>query len=140
LLRATIAGGAVHVNEAVEAGEAVVRKTVETEHVRQPVTRRREEVEIERRPVERGMAAGASDIAEGEIRVPIMEEEVVVEKRPVVKEEIVVKKRAIEETQNVEAELRKERIDVDESGRTRNVKETSRGGRRGREDDEGRRT
>src|SRR5919199_1050370 len=47
----------------VEAGEAVVRKTVETEHVRQPVTKMREEVEIERRPVQ-GMAAGAAEIGE----------------------------------------------------------------------------
>jgi uncharacterized protein (TIGR02271 family) len=100
----------------VEAGEATVRKTVETERVRQPVTRRREEVEVERRPVE-GMAAGAAEIGEGEIRVPIMEEEVVVEKRPVVKEEIVVKKRAVEETEQVEADLRKEKIDIDKSTR-----------------------
>ena len=113
----------------VQAGEATVRKTVETERVRQPVTRRREEVEIERRPVE-GMAAGAAEIAEGEIRVPITEEEVVVEKRPVVKEEVVVKKRAVEETEEVEAELKKEKIDVDERGRTKGKRPKG-----GREDD-----
>jgi uncharacterized protein (TIGR02271 family) len=120
----------------VEAGEAVVRKTVETERVRQPVTKMREEVEIERRPVE-GMAAGAAEVGEGEVRVPIVEEEVVAEKRPVVKEEVVVKKRAVEETEEVEAELKKERLAVDESGRTRRAGETTRGGRRkGRGDEE----
>jgi uncharacterized protein (TIGR02271 family) len=118
---------------AVQAGEVLIRKSVETERVSQPVTRRREEVEIERRPVE-GMAAGAPDITEDEIRVPIMEEEVVVEKRPVVKEEVVVKKRAIEETEEVEADLRKEKIDVDKSAR--NVEERTRG-RRARGEDEG---
>jgi stress response protein YsnF len=39
----------------------------------------------------------------------------------VVKEEVVVKKRAVEETEQVEAELQKERIDIDESGRTRDL-------------------
>jgi uncharacterized protein (TIGR02271 family) len=98
----------------------LIRKSVETERVRQPVTRRREEVDVERRPVE-GMAAGAgqAEISEDEIRVPITEEEVVVEKRPVVKEEVVIRKRAVEETEEDEADLRKERIDVDESGTTR---------------------
>jgi uncharacterized protein (TIGR02271 family) len=100
----------------VEAGEAAIRKTVETERVRQPVSKRREEVDIERRPVE-GVAAGDVEVGEEEIRVPLTEEEVVVEKRPVVKEELVVKKRDVEETEQVEADLRKERIDVDERGR-----------------------
>jgi uncharacterized protein (TIGR02271 family) len=113
----------------VQAGEATVRKTVETERVRQPVTKMREEVEVERRPVE-GLAAGAAEIGEGEIRVPIMEEEVVAEKRPVVKEEVVIKKRAVEETEQVEAELKKERIDVDEPSRTRSAGKTTRGKRR----------
>jgi uncharacterized protein (TIGR02271 family) len=51
-----------------------------------------------------------------------MEEVVVCEKRPVVKEEVVVKKRAVEETEQVEADLRKERIDVDKSTRPPNEK------------------
>jgi len=119
---------------AFQAGEVLIRKSVETERVRQPVTRRREEVEIERRPVEAGRADARADIGEDEIRVPVMEEEVVVEKRPVVKEEIVVKKRAVEETKNVEAELRKEKVDIDKSAR--NVEEKSRGRWARGEDDE----
>jgi photosynthetic reaction center H subunit len=118
----------------VQAGEATVRKTVETEHVRQPVTKVREEVEIERRPVE-GMTAGQAEIAEGEIRVPIMEEEVVVDKRPVVKEEVVVKKKAVEETEQVEAELRKERIDVDKSAQSTRDEVSERGVKRPRDED-----
>jgi uncharacterized protein (TIGR02271 family) len=46
--------------------------------------------------------------------VPIVEEELVVERRPVVKEEIVIKKKAVRETRTVEADLRKERVDVEE--------------------------
>lgn len=97
----------------VEAGEAYLRKRVETEHVSKPVTRTREEISVERRPVERA-ASGNVEIGDQEIRVPVTEEEIVVEKRPVVKEEIVVTKRAVEETQNVEADVRRERVDVDD--------------------------
>jgi uncharacterized protein (TIGR02271 family) len=102
-------------------GEVRVRKHVETEHVSQPVTRKREEVVIERRPVEAGARADAS-ISEGEIRVPLTEEEIVVEKRPVVKEELVVGKRVVEERDTVEADVRREEFDIENSdtaGRSR---------------------
>ena len=39
-----------------------------------------------------------------------------VDKRRVLKEEIVVKKKEVQDTQTVEADLRKERVDVDDSG------------------------
>jgi len=96
----------------VARGEARVAKRVETEHVREPVTVRREEVVIERRPVTEGAEATAP-IKEGEIRVPLMEEEVVVDKRPVVKEEVVIGKRVVEDTETVEADLQKERFEVE---------------------------
>ena len=115
---------------AVEAGEAAVRKTIETERVRESVPVTREEVTIDRHPVEAG-ATGDVELTEDEIRVPIMEEEVIVEKRVVPKEEVVVQKRAVEETKEVEAELKKERIDVNERGRTTKGRTT-----RKREDEE----
>ena len=94
----------------VQAGEVVVGKHVETERVSTPVERRVEHVRVERRPV--SDATGAAELREGEIRVPIMEEEVVVEKRPVVKEEVVITREVATETQQVEADVRRERIDV----------------------------
>ena len=100
----------------VQAGEATVHKTVETEHVTRPVTLTREEVTIERRPVS---GREASDVSIGkddsEIRIPLMSEEAVVNKRPVVKEEIVVSKHAVTEDRNVEADLRKEQVDIDKN-------------------------
>jgi uncharacterized protein (TIGR02271 family) len=96
----------------VERGEARIGKRVETEHVSEPITRRHEEVVVERRPVEAGARADAS-IGNDEIRVPLMEEEVVVEKRAVVKEELVVGKRIVEERDTVEAEVRREEIDIE---------------------------
>jgi uncharacterized protein (TIGR02271 family) len=96
----------------VSRGEARIGKHVETEHVSQPVTRRREEVVLERRPVEAGARAHAT-ISDEEIRVPLTEEEVVVEKRPVVKEELVIGKRIVEERDTVHAEVRREEFDID---------------------------
>ncbi len=104
----------------VKAGEVDVRKTVETKHVEQPVTRMREEVEVERRPIQGDRpATGAAEFKEGETTIPLMEEEIVVEKRPVAKEEVVIRKHAVEDTENVGADIRKERVDVDEKGRVR---------------------
>lgn len=101
----------------VQAGEVDIHKRVETEHVTKPVTLRREEVTIERRPISGDRAAGQAGAArigsDDEIRIPLTAEEAVVEKRPVVKEEVVVKKQAVQENKTVEADLRKERIDVD---------------------------
>jgi len=101
----------------VEAGEVAVRKTVETERVTERVPVMREEVTVERRPVAAADTA-STEIGEDRIVVPVTEEEVVVEKRPVVKEEVVLRTRAVEDTEEVEADLRRERIEVDERGRT----------------------
>lgn len=104
----------------VQAGEVDVRKTVETRRVEQPVTRMREEVEVERRPIKGDRpASGTAEFKEGETTIPLMEEEVVVEKRPVAKEEVVIRKHAVEDTENVDVDLRKERVDIDEKGRVR---------------------
>ena len=47
------------------------------------------------------------------VRVPIVEEELVVERRPVVKEVLVIRKRAVRDEQVVEADLRREQLHVD---------------------------
>ena len=46
--------------------------------------------------------------------MPVVEEEVVVDKRPVVKEEIRVRKGVVEDEQVVEEDVRKEEIDVED--------------------------
>lgn len=97
----------------VQAGEVALRKTVETEHVRESVPLMREEVTVERHAVDAGSYSGDVEIGEQEIRIPITEEEAVVQKRAVVKEEIVARKRAVEETEQIEADLRRERLNVD---------------------------
>ena len=107
----------------VQAGEVGVRKNVETRHVEQEVPLMREEVTVERRPIDAESARGmtGAQITDDEIRVPVMREEAVVEKRLVPTEEIIIRKRAVRETERVGADLRRERVDVDEgsTGRVR---------------------
>ncbi len=99
-----------------EAGEVGVQKTVRTERERLEVPTRREEVTVDRVPVE-GETSEAQ-IGDDEVRVPVTEEEVVVEKRPVAKEEIRIRKDVVEDSQVVEEDVRKEEVDVDDqSGR-----------------------
>jgi uncharacterized protein (TIGR02271 family) len=102
-----------------EAGSVNVGKRVETEHVREEVPVRHEEVTVERRPIQDGDMSAAPRIGEDEVRIPVTEEEVVVDKRAVPKEEIVVRKREVEETETVEADLRRERADVRPEGDVR---------------------
>jgi uncharacterized protein (TIGR02271 family) len=105
-----------------EAGQVNVKKSVRTECEVVRVPKRREEVAIERVPVE-GEAREASgvteaDIGEDEVVVQVFEEEVVVSKKIVLKEEIRIRKRVAWEEETVEVDLRKEEVEVDDqSGR-----------------------
>jgi uncharacterized protein (TIGR02271 family) len=102
-----------------EAGAMRVRKRVRTEKERIEVPKKRVEVTVERVPVE-GAASTAEEISaspeirEEEIVVPIVEEEIVVEKRPVVKEEIRIRKQVVEDVEVVEEDVRKEEIEIDD--------------------------
>jgi uncharacterized protein (TIGR02271 family) len=96
----------------VQAGEAYLRKHVETEHVRETVPLMHEEVTIERHPISSSERTNATIGQDQEIRVPLMAEEAVVEKRVVGEEEVVLHKRQVEEQRTVEADLRRERVDV----------------------------
>lgn len=102
-----------------EAGQVNVKKSVHTEREVVRVPRWREEVDIERVPVE-GEAREASgateaDIGEDEVVVQVFEEEVVVTKRVVLKEEIRLRKRVAWDEEIVEVDLRKEEVEIDDS-------------------------
>ena len=103
----------------VPAGEVGVRKNVETRHVEQEVPLMREEVSVERRPLNADAATGDIRINDGEIRVPVMREEAVVEKRLVPTEEIIIRKTAVRDTETVGADLRRERVEVDKGSTAR---------------------
>lgn len=110
---------------AKSAGEARVHKSVKTRHVSEKVPLAHEELVIETRPIQPGTPA-RGDIAEGEVRIPLMAEEAVIDKRTVAKEEVVIRKKLVEEEKTVEADLRRERLDVDRAT-----------GQTGRQDDRG---
>lgn len=99
-----------------EAGEVDVRKTVETEHVSKKVPVSHEEVTVERRPLSADSKTDGR-ISEDEVRVPLKAEEAVVEKRTVPKEEVVIKKKTVTDEQKVEADLKRERVNVDRDKR-----------------------
>ena len=101
--------------ETAQTGEVGIRKEVVAEQRTMEVPVTREEVIIERHPVEPRPAG--SDIREGEeIRVPLREEQVRVEKQPVVTEEVSVGKRPVQETERVEGTVRREEARVEETG------------------------
>ena len=101
-----------------EAGQVNVKKSVRTEREVVRVPKRREEVSIERVPVE-GEArelsgATEADIGEDEVVVQVFEEEVVVTKLVVLKEEIRLRKTVAWDEETVEVDLRKEEVEVDD--------------------------
>jgi len=101
--------------ETVEAGEVRVRKDVVTEQrtVDVPVTH--EEAVVERHPVAPRPAGG--EIREGEeLRVPLREEQVQVEKQAMVTEEVNVGKQPVQETKQVSGTVRREKLRVESEG------------------------
>jgi stress response protein YsnF len=120
----------------VQTGEVTIRKEVLSETRTFEVPVRREELIIERHPVEHqpleSATAGPSDplvqqllerlrrMQPGEsLRIPIVEEEVVVQKRPVVVEEITLGKRTVQDTQEVSDTVRREEAHVEHHGNVR---------------------
>jgi len=104
------------------AGEVGVEKRVETEHVRESVPVMRDEVTVERRPLSGTDALHAEGAFQEEhISVPLHKEEVVAEKRAVGAEEIVVRKQQVQDHETVEADLRRERAEVHQTGDVRQV-------------------
>ena len=125
----------------VQTGEVTIRKEVvsETRSIEVPV--RREELVIERHSVDRQPIDSGTQQADplveqlidrlrhmqsGEtLRIPIIEEEVVVHKRPVVVEEITLGKRTIQDTHEVSDTVRREQARLEEHGEARMQPETS---------------
>jgi uncharacterized protein (TIGR02271 family) len=102
----------------VQAGEVEVRKEVTSREQTLDVPVTREEVVIERHPVDR--RPSDRPIAEGEvIEVPVREERVEVEKRPVVYEEVEVGKRPVQDTERVTDTVRREEARLEREGDVR---------------------
>lgn len=102
------------------AGEATIRKNVEThmETVEVPVAEER--LVVETHPVnERDAGDTGRDISEANAKIPLYKEEVEVSKRPVVAEEATIRKEREVESRQIREELKKETLDVDDPTRRR---------------------
>ena len=101
------------------AGEVRVHKDVVTEHKTMEVPVTREEVVIERRPAG-DKRATSSDLRPGEeIRIPVKEEHVHLEKSAHVVEEVNVGKRKVQGKEQVSGDVRKEVLRVEKEGQPR---------------------
>ncbi len=105
-----------------QAGEVRVTKQVRTEREQVRVPKKHEEVIVDRVPVDEERTG--AEIGEDELSVPVVEEEVVVEKRPVVKEEIRIRKDVVEEEEIVEEDVRREEIDIEDQTERRTEGQT----------------
>lgn len=102
-------------------GRARLRKWVETEHVRESVPVTHEEVRVEREPVTEGdldEAMSGPELSEGEHTEVLHEDQVVTNKRVVPKERVRLAKEQVTSEEEVAADLRQERIDVEGDPRT----------------------
>jgi uncharacterized protein (TIGR02271 family) len=97
-----------------EAGSVHVRKDVESRNVEELVPLRVEHFhEVEKREPNEQDSGEIETLPDGSISIPVLEEELLVTKRTVVRERVVIRKRTETEERRVEAELRKERVEVD---------------------------
>jgi uncharacterized protein (TIGR02271 family) len=97
---------------AEEVGRVRARKVVSEEHVEQIVPRGVEHAEVERVRVEGDDSGVVETLPDGAISIPVFEEQLVVDKRLIVRERVIVRKRTVYEEHRVEADLRRERIEV----------------------------
>ena len=104
--------------ETRETGRARLRKYVVTENVSTTVPVSREEVRLEREPITDGNrddALAGGDITSEEHDIVLTEEQVVVNKETVPVERVRVEKDTITDEQQVNEEVRKEEIKLDEN-------------------------
>ena len=101
--------------ETKEVGAIRVQKRVETETADEVVPREIEHAdEIDRVEAAEGDSGQIETLPDGSVSIPVFEERLVVMKQKVVRERIVIRKRTVTEEERVTAELRKERVLVEE--------------------------
>jgi len=108
--------------EKVQTGEIGLKKEVVTETQEIDVPVEKERVTVERHAVEGDAVDGYNfDETADEIRIPIHEEKVSVDKEAYVTEEVDVNTETVTENQKVSDTVRKEKLDVVESGDVKEV-------------------
>jgi len=110
----------------VEAGSVRLKKIVKTETVNQPVELRHEELVIDResgasQPAQSQNQALGQPFQQGETVIRLKREEAVVEKQTTPAGQIVVQTRSTALQTNIQAEVRREDIDIVKEGNPQNV-------------------
>jgi len=100
---------------AVERGSVRIEKDVVAEERTMDVPVTEERVVVNRRAVDRDAPVDATAYTEDAIEIPLMSEEVDVQKRDRVVEEIEIGKEAVQRTERVAGTVRREEVRVDES-------------------------
>src|SRR4051794_7415687 len=107
-----------------QVGRVRLKKWIETEHVSQTVPVTREEARVEREPITDGnidAAMSGPELSEEEHEMTLNEEKVSVDKEVVPKERVRLDKDVVTEQRDVNADLRKEQIDVDRDAGTADI-------------------
>src|SRR5215204_1993730 len=94
-------------------GRVRARKRVEHDHVDRLEARAVEHGEVERVAAQDGDSGEIERLEDGSVSIPLFEERLVVHKEVVVRERIVIRKRTVTEEQRIEAEVRRERLEID---------------------------
>lgn len=108
-----------------EAGRVEVHKDVKTEKktVTVPVTK--EEIHVERVPGSQAAPPSSATFKEGDVSIPVYEEEIEIKKRPVIREEVRVSKTSHEEHRAASADTRREEVSVDSEGKVEKLDDRS---------------
>ncbi len=96
-----------------EAGSLRARKRVEHERVERVEPRAVEHGDFERVPAHDGDSGQIETLEDGSISIPLFEERLVVSKELYVRERVILRKRTLTEQHRIQAELRKEQIEVE---------------------------
>ena len=96
-----------------EVGRVHTRKVVDTEHVEALVPRDVEHADVEREAAGETDSGEVETLPDGSVSIPLFEEQVVIEKRLVVRERVIIRKRRVVEEHLVEADVRRERLEVE---------------------------
>ena len=96
-----------------ESGRVRARKVVDEERVEQVVPRGVEHAVVEHQPPGEADSGEVETLPDGSVSIPVFEERLVVEKRLVVRERIVIRKQTVFEEHRFEADLRRERVEVE---------------------------
>jgi uncharacterized protein (TIGR02271 family) len=96
-----------------ELGAVRAEKRVESERVEELADRSVEHADMEREPAADGDSGEVLHLPDGSISIPVFEERLVVSKQLVVRERVVIRKHRTTEQHRIEAELRREHVEIE---------------------------